>query len=179
MSPTRYSPVRHSRKGASSFLAVRLACLRRAASVRSEPGSNSPWLFSSTRRYMISSFKFNSNYSISVWIDFVLFPYLWKLLGTQFNLQILLNLLTFQSVLSFPFVSNNSFWFAPSFCLTVIKNIPRVEKSVNTFFYFFYFFFIFFYSFSTFLFIHFYSNSLLLFFVSFKIIRCNHYSDSL
>ena len=143
MSPTRYSPVRHSRKGASSFLAVRLACLRRAASVRSEPGSNSPWLFSSTRRYMTSSFKFNSNYSISVWIDLVLFP-LRKLLGTQFNLQILLNLLTFQSVLSFPFVSNNSFWFAPSFCLTVIKNIPRVEKSVNTFFYFFYFFFKFF-----------------------------------
>ena len=41
-SPTRSSPVRHSREGASSFLAVRLACLRRAASVRSEPGSNSP-----------------------------------------------------------------------------------------------------------------------------------------
>ena len=44
-SPTRYSPVRHSRIGASTNLAVRLACLRRAASVRSEPGSNSPWLF--------------------------------------------------------------------------------------------------------------------------------------
>ena len=40
-SPTRYSPVRHSRGIAT--LAVRLACLRRAASVRSEPGSNSPW----------------------------------------------------------------------------------------------------------------------------------------
>ena len=38
--PTCYSPVRHSctPKG----LTVRLACLRRAASVRSEPGSNSP-----------------------------------------------------------------------------------------------------------------------------------------
>ena len=41
-SPTRYSPVRHSRISASTNLAVRLACLRRAASVRSEPGSNSP-----------------------------------------------------------------------------------------------------------------------------------------
>ena len=41
-SPTRYSPVRHSRRCASTPLAVRLACLRRAASVRSEPGSNSP-----------------------------------------------------------------------------------------------------------------------------------------
>ena len=43
--PTRYSPVRHSRKEASFFLAVRLACLRRAASVRSEPGSNSPLFY--------------------------------------------------------------------------------------------------------------------------------------
>ena len=42
MSSTCYSPVRHSGAGASSRLAVRLACLRRAASVRSEPGSNSP-----------------------------------------------------------------------------------------------------------------------------------------
>ena len=41
-SPTCYSPVRHSREEASFLLAVRLACLRRAASVRSEPGSNSP-----------------------------------------------------------------------------------------------------------------------------------------
>ena len=37
---TRYSPVRRSR--APKGLAARLACLRRAASVRSEPGSNSP-----------------------------------------------------------------------------------------------------------------------------------------
>ena len=35
--PTRYSPVRHSRVATS----VRLACVRHAASVRSEPGSNS------------------------------------------------------------------------------------------------------------------------------------------
>jgi hypothetical protein len=35
--PTRYSPVRHSRIATS----VRLACVRPAASVRSEPGSNS------------------------------------------------------------------------------------------------------------------------------------------
>jgi hypothetical protein len=35
--PTRYSPVRHSRIAAG----VRLACVRPAASVRSEPGSNS------------------------------------------------------------------------------------------------------------------------------------------
>jgi hypothetical protein len=39
-SPTCYSPVRHSHGVAPT--AVRLACLKRAASVRSEPGSNSP-----------------------------------------------------------------------------------------------------------------------------------------
>jgi hypothetical protein len=36
-----YSPVRHSPPGASSRAAVRLACVRHAASVQSEPGSNS------------------------------------------------------------------------------------------------------------------------------------------
>ena len=46
--PTCSSPVRHSRREASSSLAVRLACLRRAASVRSEPGSNSPSLLFQT-----------------------------------------------------------------------------------------------------------------------------------
>ena len=38
---TRYSPVRHSTKNRSPFR-VRLACVKHAASVRSEPGSNSP-----------------------------------------------------------------------------------------------------------------------------------------
>ncbi len=37
---TRYSPVRHS--PLPKKLLVRLACVRHAASVRSEPGSNSP-----------------------------------------------------------------------------------------------------------------------------------------
>src|SRR5579862_219409 len=36
-----YSPVRHSPPGASTRAAVRLACVRHAASVQSEPGSNS------------------------------------------------------------------------------------------------------------------------------------------
>ncbi len=39
-SPTRYSPVRHSTYGRSRFR-VRLACVKHAASVDSEPGSNS------------------------------------------------------------------------------------------------------------------------------------------
>ena len=39
--PTCYSPVRHFTQSRSPFL-VRLACVRPAANVRSEPGSNSP-----------------------------------------------------------------------------------------------------------------------------------------
>ena len=39
--PTRFSPVRHSTQGLPLFR-VRLACVRHAASVQSEPGSNSP-----------------------------------------------------------------------------------------------------------------------------------------
>src|SRR5690349_2228888 len=39
--PTCYSPVRHFTIGRSRIL-VRLACVRPAANVRSEPGSNSP-----------------------------------------------------------------------------------------------------------------------------------------
>ena len=38
--PTCYSPVRHFTRGLPPFL-VRLACVKRAASVDSEPGSNS------------------------------------------------------------------------------------------------------------------------------------------
>jgi hypothetical protein len=39
---TRYAPVRHSSSRASSHVTVRLACIRPAASVHPEPGSNSP-----------------------------------------------------------------------------------------------------------------------------------------
>ena len=39
--PTRYSPVRRSTQDRSPFLA-RLACVKHASSVQSEPGSNSP-----------------------------------------------------------------------------------------------------------------------------------------
>src|SRR5690606_15631423 len=40
--PTCYSPVRHSSTHASAGFSVRLACVKHAASVRPEPGSNSP-----------------------------------------------------------------------------------------------------------------------------------------
>ena len=41
--PTCYSAVRHSIHGPRPVLTVRLACVRRAASVHPEPGSNSPF----------------------------------------------------------------------------------------------------------------------------------------
>ena len=40
--PTCYSAVRHSMRAPKGALTVRLACVRRAASVHPEPGSNSP-----------------------------------------------------------------------------------------------------------------------------------------
>lgn len=54
---TCYSPVRHSSTPASWGLSVRLACVKHAASVRPEPGSNSPQKISSirTRPYLIKS----------------------------------------------------------------------------------------------------------------------------
>ena len=39
---TCYAPVRHSPPGIATRAAVRLACIRPAASVHPEPGSNSP-----------------------------------------------------------------------------------------------------------------------------------------
>ena len=41
-SPTRYSPVRRFIRRPKAAFSARLACVRRAASVRPEPGSNSP-----------------------------------------------------------------------------------------------------------------------------------------
>ena len=41
--PTCYSAVRHSIRPPEGALSVRLACVRRAASVHPEPGSNSPF----------------------------------------------------------------------------------------------------------------------------------------
>ena len=153
MSPTRYSPVRHSRIGASTNLAVRLACLRRAASVRSEPGSNSPWLFSSTRRYMTSSFKFNSNFYFCLnWFFFWVYSAFtaYKLKAFNLILRFLWTCWHFSPFFPSLLCQITCFWFAPPYCLTVIKNISRYKKTVNTLFYFFCFFCFFFIFFSLF-----------------------------
>ena len=149
MSPTRYSPVRHSRIGASTNLAVRLACLRRAASVRSEPGSNSPWLFSSTRRYMTSSFKFNSNFYFCLnWFsfEFILHFTTYKLKAFNLILRFLWTCWHFSPFFPSLLCQITCFWFAPSYCLTVIKNISCYKKTVNTLFHFFSFFLQFFFA---------------------------------
>ena len=61
--PTRYSPVRRFTQGLPPFHA-RLACIRRAASVRPEPGSNSPvkslLLKRSLKRTRVGSFLYLS-----------------------------------------------------------------------------------------------------------------------
>ena len=52
-------------------LAVRLACLRRAASVRSEPGSNSPWLLKPNRSSAITISVFLTNSYFLNWFRMV------------------------------------------------------------------------------------------------------------
>ena len=78
---TCYSPVRHladtpSEKGA---VLVRLACVKHAASVHSEPGSNSPYILKSSIRlslkelrlllliYLFSIFHLLSNTLLCLW----------------------------------------------------------------------------------------------------------------
>ena len=60
---TRYAPVRHSSSRASSHVTVRLACVRPAASVHPEPGSNSSSLNFKSYDYILTT---NRNCLISV-----------------------------------------------------------------------------------------------------------------
>ena len=161
MSPTRYSPVRHSRIGASTNLAVRLACLRRAASVRSEPGSNSPWLFSSTRRYMTSSFKFNSNFYFCLnWFFFWVYSAF-----TAYKLK------AFNLILRFLWTCWHFSPFFPSLLCQItcfdlhhriawrwLRIYHAIKKLSTLYFIFFCFFFNFFYFFSISFFIHSYAD---------------------
>ena len=73
--PMHYSPVRHSPPGASSRAAVRLACVRHAASVQSEPGSNSLVQSLFCRSYFagIEREELNSFLSASISANFVKF----------------------------------------------------------------------------------------------------------
>ena len=98
--PTCYSAVRHSIRAPKGALTVRLACVRRAASVRPEPGSNSLL----NPLYQITTPK--SNYLISF-----------------FNAYASLNYLCFQKYTFFisvrfspHFTSKKSLRFLTSFC---------------------------------------------------------------
>lgn len=62
--PMHYSPVRHSPPGASSRAAVRLACVKHAASVQSEPGSNSS--VQSQANFLARKFKEINKYLLSL-----------------------------------------------------------------------------------------------------------------
>ena len=61
--PTCYSAVRHSIRAPKGALTVRLACVRRAASVHPEPGSNSP--FKCDRHRCLTSFRFEPSRPVS------------------------------------------------------------------------------------------------------------------
>src|SRR4029077_1456417 len=59
--PTCYSPVRHCTQGLLPFL-VRLACVKRAASVDSEPGSNSHLILFVSNRFRPIAWPFHDSY---------------------------------------------------------------------------------------------------------------------
>ena len=61
---TRYSPVRHSTQDRSPFR-VRLACVKHAASVRSEPGSNSPVHYPSQSQFDWTIIQFKTKYFLA------------------------------------------------------------------------------------------------------------------
>ena len=61
---TRYSPVRHFTQGRSPFR-VRLACVKHAASVRSEPGSNSPVHYPSQSQFDWTIIQFKTKYFLA------------------------------------------------------------------------------------------------------------------
>src|SRR5260364_141264 len=63
--PMFYSPVRHSPPSVSTCAAVRLACVRHAASVQSEPGSNSSSLnsFAALEAALTQSLTFSTSTS--------------------------------------------------------------------------------------------------------------------
>ena len=73
--PTCYSAVRHSIHGPKPVLTVRLACVRRAASVHPEPGSNSPFKCQPVNRLR---FVFGSDPSLRSLFRFSDSLILWK-----------------------------------------------------------------------------------------------------
>ena len=108
-----YSPVRHS----MPKHCVRLACIRHAASVHPEPGSNSPLSFSIFRQFHVFltlSFFFYLQ-TISCLLDSFFFPIFIDVFTVQFSMSLC------------PLVE----------CSSIIPSIPYLCKS---FFYFFSFF---------------------------------------
>ena len=73
--PMHYSPVRHSPSGASTHAAVRLACVRHAASVQSEPGSNSSVQSNKLANSLTVDFSTSTDCSAFVTSAFALIPF--------------------------------------------------------------------------------------------------------
>ena len=73
--PTCYSAVRHFIRAPKCALTVRLACVRRAASVHPEPGSNSPFKFNSLSQEVRGDLFCTGERSVS---DFAVLGFAWN-----------------------------------------------------------------------------------------------------
>ena len=113
---------------------ARLACLRRAASVRSEPGSNSPWLFQNPEGYWLH-IKFNQAFSYLLnW--FTIEPQELRFAGFVFDIK---QIKMYVCFVSFPELSKTCFvfeafdlWASLCFATTVNVILFTSFKSVNS-----------------------------------------------
>ena len=90
---TRYAPVRHSSSEASFHVTVRLACVKPAASVHPEPGSNSSLLNLKYYLKQQSNLTYSKwfilltlSISICIWTFFFLLQYLSVIAGAKIQL---------------------------------------------------------------------------------------------
>ena len=110
-----YSPVRHSRLKTSPQASVRLACIRHAASVHPEPGSNSPFV-RVCQLFVLSSLFLRI---AALWIDvvFVLF-FLFSFQRSTPSREVLIN------ITKSPLFCQHLFlfflYFLPSLCFPLI-----------------------------------------------------------
>ena len=111
--PTCYSPVRHGFLKKASFLdsSVRLACIRHAASVHPEPGSNSPLfvcLFFSTLSFPASFLSLSGPRSVLLELTF---PVWFSKIGLAFP-QALVYITIPSLFVSTPFFIFSSFFYS-------------------------------------------------------------------
>ncbi len=126
------SPLRLLQKQASSIISVRLACIRHAASVHPEPGSNSPFvclsLFLNTVSFLYSVFSFFIRTSCPSFFELTFPVWFSKINRTAFAVCFVILPLPFSPVN--PFFSF-LFLFSPHFIILIITPslYTRIWKS--------------------------------------------------